>query len=79
MTEIKDRFIALIAVIAETRPETIAETSTFRELDLDSLALVELSMQAEEAFAVPIEEEAFQADTTVDEALRLINGRLGVG
>jgi acyl carrier protein len=50
---------------------------TFAELDLDSLALVELAMVVEKEFGVPIADDELSPDATMTMAVELIGMRFG--
>jgi acyl carrier protein len=57
----------------ELRPD-----ATFDELDLDSLALVELVMVVQKEFGVPFGEDEISPQATVADAARLIGARSDV-
>ncbi|MER7468690.1 acyl carrier protein [Streptomyces sp. NPDC059917] len=50
----------------------IQPTRSFKELEVDSLSLAELSAQLEDELGVTIEEENLSADTTVGELSELL-------
>jgi acyl carrier protein len=50
---------------------------TFAELDLDSLALVELAMVVEREFGIPIADDELSPDSTMTTAVELIGMRFG--
>jgi acyl carrier protein len=55
---------------SEVRPET-----TFAELDLDSLAIVEFALVAEKEFGVAIGEDEVTPQATVDDALAILGAK----
>lgn len=55
---------------SEVRPDT-----TFAELDLDSLAIVEFALVAEKEFGVAIGENEVSPHATVDDALALLGAK----
>jgi acyl carrier protein len=65
---------ALIEFGAEA--DEITRDSTWEELDIDSLDLVELSQIAEEEFAVPLRTDDIKSITTVGQAVDLIAARM---
>lgn len=57
----------------------IPEAELVRDLDLDSLDTMELTLSMEERFAIEIPDEDLEALTTVRDAVELIQSRLPVG
>jgi acyl carrier protein len=60
-------------------PERITMEVTIEELDVDSLGMVELSLELEEAFKLHIGDEELQELGTVGDIVRLIMERSVVG
>ena len=57
----------------------VPEAELVRDLDLDSLDTMELTLSMEERFAIEIPDEDLEGLTTVRDAVELIEGRLRVG
>ncbi|OGM09881.1 hypothetical protein A2159_02140, partial [Candidatus Woesebacteria bacterium RBG_13_34_9] len=71
----KDDLTRIIAVTCEVDNKQITEnTNLFSDLGLDSLRRLELLSQIEERFAVTIEENKINQDTTVSNLRMLIDG-----
>ena len=68
----------LIDAIAELGPkrEEITRDSTFEELDVDSLDLVEIAQQAEETYGVEINPQDMGGVKTVGDAIDLVSSRI---
>jgi acyl carrier protein len=68
----------LFDAIARLGPErsTITRDSTFEELDLDSLDLVEITQVAEERWGVELDPQDFGNVKTVGEAVDVVLARL---
>jgi acyl carrier protein len=65
MDDITARIIALIAKAKSIPIDAVSETSTFDELQIDSLDKINLSFEVEEAFAIQIPDESLQHLRTV--------------
>lgn len=50
-----EKIVNMLADYSDVAPEEIKKDSTFEELELDSLDVVELVMAVEDEFLVPIE------------------------
>lgn len=74
----KEKVIALIAenVVADVNP--ITEETTFDELGVDSLDMVEFVMEAEEEFEISIEQNEISSVKKVGDAVELIKRKIGV-
>jgi acyl carrier protein len=68
----------LIDAIAELGPkrEEITRESTFEELDVDSLDLVEIAQQAEEVYGVEINPQDMGGVKTVGDAIDVVASRI---
>jgi acyl carrier protein len=73
--DIYGRLVKLLTANFGLQEEEIGPDDTFNALELDSLALVELSIAAQEEFGVPISDDDLGADDTIAEASRLIEGK----
>jgi acyl carrier protein len=64
--------------VLQVSPEQVTLDARFGEdLDADSLDLVELVMALEEAFDVTVPEEELEGIETVEQAFKLVTGKLG--
>lgn len=68
----------LFDAMAELGPErsSISRESTFEELDLDSLDVVEIAQVVEEKWGIEFDPQDFGNVTTVGEALDLVVARM---
>ena len=71
-----DRLGTLLTARFGVTAEELRPDATFDELDLDSLALVEFAMVAEQEFGVPFGEDDVTPQVTVGQAARLIGDKL---
>ncbi|KIF75391.1 hypothetical protein QR77_18770 [Streptomyces sp. 150FB] len=76
MEETYQRLVELLTSTFGLDAGSITPASTFSELELDSLALVELSIAAQEEFDVPIEDSELGLESTVGQAAETISGKL---
>ena len=60
------------------RSRIVPEAELLRDLDLDSLDTVELTLGIEEKFGIEIPDEELENVTTVDDVVQLISGKLPV-
>ena len=65
MNDIASRCIDIIAKSKSISPETVTLTSTFDELNIDSLDKINISFEVEEAFNVEIPDDALGTIKTV--------------
>jgi acyl carrier protein len=64
--------------VLQVSPEQVTLDARFGEdLDADSLDLVELVMALEEAFEITVPEEELEGIETVEQAFKLVTGKLG--
>lgn len=56
----------------------VPEADLLRDLDLDSLDTVELTLGIEERFGIEIADEELEGVGTIDDVVKLINGKLSV-
>ncbi|KRO00986.1 acyl carrier protein [Companilactobacillus kimchiensis] len=72
--EVFDKIVALIADKFEVEPSTITkETSFAKDLDADSIDLVEFVLELEEEFGAEIPDDDAEKITTVGEATDYIS------
>lgn len=76
MNDIYPRLASLLVKHCGLETEEVTPDATFRALDLDSLALVELSLAAEQEFATQIGEDDLDLDATVAEASAVITAKI---
>jgi acyl carrier protein len=67
MSNILPRLIAVVANEADKDPTTITAASTFDEIGLDSLAVVEVILRIEEEFNVSVPDEKAHEFKTIGE------------
>ncbi|MDQ0404235.1 acyl carrier protein [Streptomyces sp. NBC_01723] len=78
MSAFQDRLFALVSEKLGMTPEELDTTSTFDQLDLDSLALIELSVIVQKEFGVQIDETALTSENTFADILAEIDGKVAV-
>ncbi|MBQ0890563.1 acyl carrier protein [Streptomyces sp. RM72] len=78
MSAHQDRLFALVSEKLGVMPEELDTTSTFDHLDLDSLALIELSVIVQKEFGVQIDETALTSENTFADILAEIDGKVAV-
>ncbi|NEB00378.1 acyl carrier protein [Streptomyces sp. SID13726] len=77
MDRVYDHLVTLLADKFEVDPDRIRATATLGELDLDSLAVVELYVTLQEEWRVPLDDSAASADVTVTDVARAVTALLG--
>lgn len=70
-----DRINALLVGRFAVPEAELGPDVTFAELDLDSLALVEFALVAEQEFGVPIADDEVTPDATVRNAAELLSAK----
>jgi acyl carrier protein len=65
-----ERCIQLVSGSKRIPPETISSTTSFESLGVDSLDLINLSFEVEEAFDVQIPDESLSSIHTLDDMAR---------
>ncbi len=75
MNAVLDQLTTLLITRFGVTADEVAADTTFNELDLDSLALVELTLAAEKEFHVRIAEDEISPEDTVRRVVELIDGR----
>lgn len=76
LKSVRDQMVALLSQRFGLEPESVEPGATFDAMELDSLALVEFSIALQEDFGVPVNEEDFSAENTVDEVAELMTAKL---
>lgn len=69
------RLSALLIARFGVTAEELTPDVTYAELDLDSLALVEFIVVAEEEFGVPISEDELSPEDTVTDTVELLGAK----
>src|SRR5262249_6303509 len=76
--EIQERVSATLAERFDKDPSDLTASTRFAEdLDADSLELVEVILELEETFGIPIDESEMEDVKTVGQAVDLIATKLG--
>ncbi|MCH5675092.1 acyl carrier protein [Streptomyces gilvus] len=78
MSAHQDRLFTLVTDKLGVAPEDLDTTATFDALDLDSLALIELSVIVQKEFGVQIDETALTPDNTFADVLTVIDAKAAV-
>ena len=79
-TAILDAVLDACVQVLDADRTTLTETTAFAaDLDADSLALVEVVMELEEAFDLQIPEQDLESVTTIGSAVDLIAQQVAVG
>ncbi|MER5472070.1 acyl carrier protein [Streptomyces sp. NPDC002935] len=76
MSDTSDRLIALLVRVCGLEADEISPEVTFRSLEVDSLALVELGLAAQQEFGVPIKDDELELDATVADAAAMVEKKL---
>ncbi|HEY9441369.1 MAG TPA: phosphopantetheine-binding protein [Streptomyces sp.] len=72
MSDVYNRMVKLLQAGFGLEADEITPEQTFSDLELDSLALVELSLAAQEEFGVPVNDEDISAHDTISQAAEVI-------
>jgi acyl carrier protein len=75
MSDVYDRLIKLLITDIGLEGHEIHPTDTFTSLEVDSLALVELSLAAQQEFSVVIADDDFSRDSTIAQAAAVIEAK----
>ncbi|MFE7931204.1 acyl carrier protein [Streptomyces sp. NPDC057456] len=78
MSAHQDRLFALVSEKLGVAAEELDTASTFDALDLDSLALIELSVIVQKEFGVQIDETALTPENTFADILTEIDSKVAV-
>ncbi|MDH6131829.1 acyl carrier protein [Kitasatospora sp. MAA4] len=71
-----DRLADLLARSFGLQRDEIEPDYTFAELELDSLALVELTLAAQDEFSVALSEDDLGAESTIAQAAKVIEAKV---
>ncbi|MFH8560012.1 acyl carrier protein [Streptomyces sp. NPDC017988] len=75
MSSTYDRLVGLLAKGFGVEEGEVAPEDTFEELELDSLALVELTLAAQEEFGISLTDDDLHAKNTLSEAAHVLDAK----
>jgi len=75
MSDVHDRVADLIEKRCDVPSASIAADRTFRTLNIDSLTLVELTLDVQDEFGVQVDLDEVEPEQTVGELVDLIKAR----
>jgi acyl carrier protein len=75
MSDTYDSLVKLLIDVMGLEAHEVQPTSTLGELEVDSLAMVELALLAQKQFGIRIEDEDLTAETTVAQTAELIESK----
>ncbi|MER8088122.1 acyl carrier protein [Streptomyces sp. NPDC056178] len=78
MPSVLDRITEVLVSRFGVEPEEVTEDTTMRDLDLDSLALVEFALVAGGEFGIQIDDEEVGAESSVKDLIALIDSKSAV-
>ncbi|MEO9139059.1 MAG: acyl carrier protein [Jatrophihabitans sp.] len=71
--EIRSGLASILAEVADVKPEDVSDEKSFvDDLDVDSLSMVEVAMEAETQFGVKIPDDKLSDLKTVGDAVKYI-------
>ncbi|MET9900711.1 acyl carrier protein [Streptomyces sp. NPDC006446] len=76
MSDTYERLVALLAEGFGLEAGEIDPELTFSELEMDSLALVELGLAAQQEFGVPLADEDIQSGDSISQAAKTIEAKM---
>ncbi|MDO0909392.1 phosphopantetheine-binding protein [Streptomyces sp. DT2A-34] len=77
MDRVYDHLVTLLGDKFEVPADRIAPDATLGDLELDSLAVVELYVTLQEQWKIPLDDSAATADLTVEDVARTVTELLG--
>ncbi|MFB6710685.1 MULTISPECIES: acyl carrier protein [unclassified Streptomyces] len=78
MPSVLDRITEVLVSRFGVEPEEVTEDTTMRDLDLDSLALVEFALVAGGEFGIQIDDEEVGAESSVKDLIALVDSKSAV-
>ncbi|MEU9857882.1 phosphopantetheine-binding protein [Streptomyces sp. NPDC047974] len=78
MSAVYDRLVQLLVANFGFATDEVTPEDTFRGLELDSLALVELTLAVQQEFGVELTDDDLNADDTLEQAVKLIESKPAV-
>lgn len=76
MSDTYDRLVDLLVRVCGLETDEITPDVTFRKLEVDSLALVELALAAQQEFGTPIGDDELELDATVADAAAMVEKKV---
>jgi len=76
MSPTYDQLVSIVTHLHDAPTDRISPDSTFAQLDVDSLTLVEISIRIERDLGVHIDDNELQEDLTLAETTKLIDSKL---
>lgn len=76
MSDTYERLVGLLVQVCGLETEEITPEADFRALEVDSLALVELTLAAQKEFDVAIGDDDLQPQNSIAEAARVIEAKV---
>lgn len=77
MSDVYNRLVELMTSEFGFETDEIKPEDTFNELELDSLALVELTMAVSADLGVKIGDDDLSPDDSIERAAQIIEGKIG--
>ncbi|MEV8314373.1 phosphopantetheine-binding protein [Streptomyces sp. NPDC059900] len=75
MSSTYDRLVGLLTKGFGVEADEVAPENTFEDLELDSLALVELTLAAQEEFGITLTDDDLHAKNTMAEAAGVLEAK----
>ena len=75
MSDVYERFVGLLKGFG-AEAEEVSESTTFMDLEFDSLALVELTLAVQQEFGVPVGDEELTPEDSMAQAAKVIEAKL---
>ena len=76
MSDTYDRLVTLLVRVVGLEADEISPDVTFRQLEVDSLALVELGLAAQQEFGTEIQDDDLELDATVTAVAEMVERKL---
>ncbi|SMC48821.1 acyl carrier protein [Kibdelosporangium aridum] len=70
-----DRLVTLLVDVMGLEDDEVRPSSTFSELDVDSLAMVELVLAAQKEFGVEIGEDDLTPEMTIEQTAQFLEAK----
>jgi acyl carrier protein len=78
MSDTYERLVQLLVDNFGFEAGEVAPEDTFSKLELDSLALVELSLIAQQEFGIELTDDDLESEGTLEQAVKVIESKLVV-
>ncbi|MBV9023633.1 MAG: acyl carrier protein [Streptomycetaceae bacterium] len=75
MSTTYDQLVEILAKLHDAPPDRISPDTTFAELDIDSLTMVEISIRIERDLGVTVDDNELQPDLTLGGTAELIDAK----